>query len=64
MPIRVGVFTTHPVQYHVPVWRELGATSSVELRVHYVCRSHPEGFYDSEFKQRIKWDVDLYSAVL
>jgi len=58
MSFRVGLFTTHPVQYQVPWYRALGAHPDVDLTVFYCmlpdARQQGEGFGVA-----FQWDIPL-----
>lgn len=57
-PLRLGVLSTHPIQYFSPLWRELAARASVELTVFYAHRPTPEE-QGHGFGVPFAWDVDL-----
>ena len=61
-PLRVGVFVTHPVQYHVPIWRCLAASPSIDLKVHYFSRQGIDNRVDPGFGRSLQWDIDLLSG--
>lgn len=60
--IRVGVFVTHPVQYHVPIWQVLAATYGIELKVHYFSDQSVRGAVDPGFGVPVVWDTPLLSG--
>ncbi|HYG76496.1 MAG TPA: glycosyltransferase family 4 protein [Planctomycetota bacterium] len=57
--IRLGVFATHPVQYHVPIWRLLSRRKDMDVRVYYFSDENVRGTRNAEFNTDLKWDVDL-----
>jgi glycosyltransferase involved in cell wall biosynthesis len=59
MPLRLAVITTFPIQYFVPVWRELARIPGLETRVHYLSDLGVRGVKDHEFGVTVKWDVPL-----
>ena len=56
--IRLGVLSTHPVQYQAPLYRALAARGDVDLTVFYAHRPTPEQQGD-EFGVAFEWDTDL-----
>lgn len=60
--IRVGVFVTHPVQYHAPIWQALAATPGIELKVHYFSDQSVRGVVDPGFGVPVVWDTPLLSG--
>jgi glycosyltransferase involved in cell wall biosynthesis len=53
-----AILTTHPIQYQVPLWREL-AHRGVPLEVWYLSdRGHRRGL-DREFGREFSWDLDM-----
>lgn len=56
------VVETHPVQYHVPVYREFAALTGEATTVIYGSDFSVTGGYDREFGQRFAWDIDLLSG--
>lgn len=57
--MKVGVFATHPVQYHVPLWRGLAAAADLEVKVFYFSDQGVTGKVDPGFGQVVTWDVPL-----
>ena len=55
----LGIFATHPIQYHVPLWRKLAARSDVRIHVYYANDLSVKGGIDPEFGIPVKWDVPL-----
>jgi glycosyltransferase involved in cell wall biosynthesis len=50
---------THPIQYFAPLYRELARRPELKFSVYFTKPDTSRGYLDSEFNQRIKWDVDL-----
>ena len=44
MPYRLGILSTHPIQYYSPWYRALASQPDVELMVYYAYRQTAEGF--------------------
>ncbi len=57
--IKLGVFTTHPIQYHVPIWKILSQKKDVDLTVFYFSDQSVRGGIDPGFNRPIAWDVPL-----
>lgn len=59
------VVETHPIQYHVPVYRALQGVCGVPVTVVYGSDVSVHRYRDQEFNADVAWDVDLlggYSA--
>lgn len=56
---RLGVISSHPIQYLVPLWRALAAEPSIDLTVFYGSNQGAEPYYDPDFDREIAWDVPL-----
>ena len=57
--VRVAIFATHPIQYHVPIWRALSKTPGFEMTVYYFSDHSVRGGVDSGFGVPVAWDVPL-----
>lgn len=55
----LGVFATHPIQYHVPLWRKLAARDDVRIHVYYASDDSVRGAVDRDFGVPVAWDVPL-----
>lgn len=53
---KLAIISTHPIQYHAPWFRMLGARADVQLKVFYTRK--PEA-YDKGFRQIVAWDLPL-----
>lgn len=53
---------THPVPYHVPVYRSLVRDFKVPLHVIYGSDFSVRGYFDREFRSTVAWDSDLLSG--
>ena len=58
---RLLVVETHPVQYHAPVYRELGRLG-VPVTAIYGSDFSVAGYTDPEFQTHVAWDTDLLSG--
>ena len=55
--VRLGILTTHPIQYHAPWFRHLGKRH--DLTVYYAHRQDAEGQSKAGFGVEFEWDVPL-----
>ena len=58
MPLKVGVLTTHPIQYQVPWFRLLAQEPTVDLRVFY-CLLPTAAQQGDGFGIAFEWDIPL-----
>lgn len=62
----LAVFATHPIQYHVPIYRLLGDPWGIPVTVIYGSDFSISGYRDPEFGVTFSWDSDLlagYSSI-
>lgn len=68
MPVRTSkkllIFTTHPIQYQVPIWRALASGEDVEPLVVFRDAQNTKGYVDPEFGIKIQWDIPLLEGYL
>lgn len=57
--MKLGIFTTHPIQYHVPLWRVLSKSKNLEVKVFYFSDVSIRGGLDPDFGVKLKWDIPL-----
>ena len=57
--IRLAIYTMHPIQYHVPIFRELSKEENLEVTVLYADTLGLDEEFIPEFNTSIKWDVPL-----
>ena len=57
--IKVAIFATHPVQYHVPIWRTLANTPGFDVTVYYFSDHSVRGGIDAGFGVAVAWDIPL-----
>ena len=58
-PIRLAVFTSHPIQYQAPLFRALAARAGVEPTVYFGSRHGLDEAHDRDFGRTFRWDVPL-----
>jgi len=57
-PLRVGILTTHPVQYQVPWFRSLSTYDDLDVKVYY-CFLPDKQRQGQGFEQSFQWDIPL-----
>lgn len=57
--IRLAALYSHPIQYAVPLFRELASRAEIDLTVYFCSRLGVEPSYDSQFGRTFKWDTPL-----
>ena len=55
----LAILTTHPIQYQVPLWKELAKQGTVPFEVWFMSDHATKPSFDTEFKQTFAWDVDM-----
>ena len=53
------IIATHPIQYQVPIWKELAKRLDVKFEVWYLTSHGIRPTVDIQFGKKIKWDIDL-----
>jgi glycosyltransferase involved in cell wall biosynthesis len=56
---RLGIVVTHPIQYHVPLFRRLAASASVEPLVFFLSDHGLAESFDPGFGRAVKFDLPL-----
>jgi glycosyltransferase involved in cell wall biosynthesis len=57
--IRLAYFVSHPIQYQVPLLRQLTQGRDMELKVFFASDFSTRGYRDAGFKREIQWDTPL-----
>jgi len=57
--LRISVFSTHPIQYQVPVWRGMYGHPKLDVQVYYFSDHSLSGRLDHGFGVPVAWDVPL-----
>lgn len=57
--IRLHILVTHPVQYHVPIWRELAGRPDLTVQVGYFSDQGVVAAVDPGFGRKVVWDQPL-----
>jgi glycosyltransferase involved in cell wall biosynthesis len=55
--MKILIFATHPIQYQVPIYREL--SKKYELKVIYLLEQTKKGHADAGFGVEFEWDIPL-----
>ena len=58
-PLRLTFVISHPIQYHVPLYRRLARRNDMKIRVFYTWHGGEKEVWDSGFKREIAWDIPL-----
>lgn len=58
-PIKLTVLVTHPIQYYVPVYRELARRQDLDFTVLYQTRVGVDRYFDRGFGRDVEWDIPL-----
>lgn len=58
-PVRLGIFSTHPIQYLVPWYRALTAVPGLQVTVYYASLEGANTSLDREFGMSFAWDIPL-----
>lgn len=59
---KIAVLTSHPIQYHAPLFRHLAAEGSFSLKVFYLWDFGVTEQVDRGFRQPVMWDIPLLSG--
>jgi hypothetical protein len=58
-PYRLAIVSSHPVQYHAPLFQQLACEESVNLTVYYGDDRSVKGYLDKGFGVAVQWDRPL-----
>ena len=56
---RLGVLTTHPIQYQIPLYQELARRAVVDLEVAFLSHQGARPYHDPGFGKVFAWDINL-----
>jgi glycosyltransferase involved in cell wall biosynthesis len=62
MRYKVGILSTHPVQYYTPWYRELAGRADLDLTVYYAHQATPQDQAAAGFGVAFEWDVPLLTG--
>jgi glycosyltransferase involved in cell wall biosynthesis len=57
--LRLAHLVSHPIQYFVPLYRELSARPEVDLTVYFFSDASLREYYDPGFGRLVRWDTPL-----
>ena len=60
--LRLGILSTHPIQYHAHWFRALAARPELELNVFYCYRGSPADQAQAGFGVEFDWDIPLFEG--
>ena len=55
---RLAIVSTHPIQYHAPLFRMLAGSPETDVHVFYT-KEEGQSRFDTEFQQDVVWDIPL-----
>jgi glycosyltransferase involved in cell wall biosynthesis len=56
---KLAIITTHPIQYYAPVFKLLGASERLDIKVYYTRGEETLQQFDPGFGKLISWDIPL-----
>jgi len=56
---KLAVIASHTIQYQTPLFKKLAVSGDVELKVYLCWDFGMKESYDSQFRQKISWDIPL-----
>lgn len=56
---RLAIITTHPIQYHAPLFRLLSERKNISIKVFYTWGQSKDKVYDERFGAERSWDIPL-----
>jgi glycosyltransferase involved in cell wall biosynthesis len=57
--LKVAHLVSHPIQYYVPLFREISRRPEIDLTVYYYSADSLREYFDPGFGREVKWDVPL-----
>jgi glycosyltransferase involved in cell wall biosynthesis len=60
--LKIAIVTTHPIQYHAPLFSYLSANSNYSIKVFYTLGNQGVDAYDKDFGIKRNWNLDLLSG--
>lgn len=59
MKKKIGIFTTHPIQYQVPLFRSLVKEKNIDLHIFYASDHGIKSKIDKDFNKKFAWNINL-----
>ena len=60
--IKLAIYSMHPIQYQVPIFKEITKNTNFDIIVLYGDKLGVNGYYNEYFKSFIKWDIPLLTG--
>ena len=60
--MKIAIITTHPIQYHAPLFSYLSANSNHSIKVFYTLGNQGADEYDKDFGIKRSWNLDLLTG--
>jgi len=57
-----SILATHPIQYQVPIWRQLKSRGLVPFEVWYLTKHGVRPSLDTQFGKVFSWDIDMLNG--
>ena len=62
MKRKIAIFTTHPIQYQIPLFRALEKKKNIDLTIFYASNHGIKPKVDTEFNKKFAWNINLVSG--
>jgi len=59
MKRRLVILITHPIQYYVPLYRELAERQNIDVHVVFLSDAGAEAYHDEKFGRTFAWDIPM-----
>src|ERR1700693_3057483 len=56
---RLAIVVSHPIQYYVPLYRQLAGRGDVDIRVFFTWHGGESQQFDPGFESRFAWDIPI-----
>lgn len=56
---KLAIIVSHPIQYYVPLFRELAEYKQIQVKVFYTWGANSLNKFDPGFGKKIEWDIPL-----
>ncbi len=62
MKKKIAIFTTHPIQYQVPLFKQLAKKKNIKLTVYFASNHGIKINKDKDFNKKFAWNINLDSG--
>ena len=62
MKKKIAIFTTHPIQYQIPLFRMLSKINNLTLKVYFASNQGLKSKKDKDFDKIFAWNINLKSG--